>query len=253
MEPNSTAATGPATDTSEQANAIFETRLRGIRTRMDVMFAWVSVGLWAFAMFLALTVSPYAWEGKSKTVHIHVQLALVMGAFLATIPFLMTRLKPGTALARHLIAANMILWSALLIHLTGGRIETHFFIFGCLAWLAFYLDWKVIVTATLTVCADHLARGIFYPESVYGIINPEWWRFLEHAFWVIFEDSVLIWACILGVGMIRVGAEREAKMIELSEINENKTAALELMIAEFNATNLDATEPEPDALATTTM
>ena len=33
-----------------------------------------------------------------------------------------------------------MLWSGLLIHLTGGRIETHFHVFGSLAFLAFYLD-----------------------------------------------------------------------------------------------------------------
>ena len=32
----------------------------------------------------------------------------------------------GTALTRHVIAIAQMLYSALLIHLTGGRIETHF-------------------------------------------------------------------------------------------------------------------------------
>jgi len=36
--------------------------------------------------------------------------------------------------------------SALLIHLSGGRIETHFHVFGSLAFLAFYLDWPVLIT-----------------------------------------------------------------------------------------------------------
>jgi len=40
------------------------------------------------------------------------------------------------------------LTSALLIHLSGGRIETHFHIFGSLAFLSFYRDWRVLITAT---------------------------------------------------------------------------------------------------------
>ena len=40
-----------------------------------------------------------------------------------------------------------MLTSALLIHLTGGRIETHFHVFGSLAFLAFYRDWRVLVPA----------------------------------------------------------------------------------------------------------
>ena len=40
-------------------------------------------------------------------------------------------------------------WSALLIDLTGGRIETHFHVFGSLAFLAFYRDAGVLIAGTL--------------------------------------------------------------------------------------------------------
>src|SRR5678810_641409 len=95
-----------------------------------------------------------------------------------------------------------------LIHLTGGRIETHFHVFGSLAFLAFYRDWTVLLTASRSVAADHLLRCLLWPESVYGISNPEWWRFLEHAFWVVFEDIVLIMACLRGLQEIRELSER---------------------------------------------
>ena len=61
-------------------------------------------------------------------------------------------------------------WSALLIHLTGGRIETHFHVFGSLAFLAFYRDWRVLIPATVVVAADHLLRGLYFPQSVYGVL-----------------------------------------------------------------------------------
>jgi PAS domain S-box-containing protein len=85
-----------------------------------------------------------------------------------------------------------MLTSVLLIHLTGGRIETHFHIFGSLAFLAFYRDWRVLVPATLVVAADHFLRGLYWPASVYGVFMPSEWRWLEHAGWVLFEDVVLI-------------------------------------------------------------
>ena len=53
--------------------------------------------------------------------------------------------------------------SALLIHLTGGRIETHFHVFGSLAILAFYRDWRVLIPATVVVALDHMLRGLFWP------------------------------------------------------------------------------------------
>ena len=52
-----------------------------------------------------------------------------------------------------------MLMGALLIHLTGGRIETHFHVFGSLAFLAFYRDWRVLVPATIVVALDHMLRG----------------------------------------------------------------------------------------------
>ena len=52
-----------------------------------------------------------------------------------------------------------MLWSALLIHLTGGRIETHFHVFGSLAFLAFYRDWRVLVPATVVVALTTPLRG----------------------------------------------------------------------------------------------
>ena len=47
-------------------------------------------------------------------------------------------LSTGTTSTRMVIAVAQVLYSGLLIHLTGGRIETHFHIFGSLAVMAFY-------------------------------------------------------------------------------------------------------------------
>src|SRR6185369_5523104 len=158
---------------------------------------------------------------------------VVGGAGIVILPILMAIFRPGTLLTRHVIAASQMLSSALLIHLTGGRIETHFHVFGSLAFLAFYLDWQVILTATVVVAADHFLRGIFWPESVYGVANPEWWRFLEHAGWVVFEDVFLIWSCILGRREIESSATREAQIEQLSEQEQLKTAALQMALAEM--------------------
>ena len=63
-------------------------------------------------------------------------------------PVALALLRPGVAMTRYSIAIAQMLMSALLIHLTGGRIETHFHVFGSLAFLAFYRDWRVLVPAT---------------------------------------------------------------------------------------------------------
>jgi len=212
-----------------------ESRLHERRARVDRMFAVLLVVEYIAGIVAALAVSPYAWEGKLHVVHMHVWIAVVGGAGIAILPILMAIFRPGTTLTRHIIAASQMLSSALLIHLTGGRIETHFHVFGSLAFLAFYLDWQVLITATVIVAADHFLRGVFWPESVYGVANPEWWRFLEHAGWVVFEDVFLVWSCVLGKREIESSALREAQIEQLSEQEQLKSAALEMALAEMQA------------------
>jgi len=183
----------------------------------DRLFAWLMVGQWIFGIVIALTYSPYGWEGKVKSVHLHVQTAAVLGFALSSLPIALAVLRPGWVVTRHVIAVAQMLWSALLIHLTGGRIETHFHVFGSLGFLTAYRDWPVLVTATLTVAGDHLIRGLVWPESVYGIVNPEWWRFLEHAFWVVFSISFLIIICLRSIKDMHAVAEKGAELEAISE------------------------------------
>lgn len=221
--------------TAGRASELREEHLFARRARVDRMFAVLLAIQYVAGIAGALFVSPYAWEGKVRVLHMHVWVAVIGGAGIAILPILLAIFRPGTTLTRHVIAASQMLSSALLIHLTGGRIETHFHVFGSLAFLAFYLDWQVLLTATVVVAADHFLRGIFWPESVYGIANPEWWRFLEHAGWVVFEDVFLFWSCILGLREISDSTRRQAEVEHLSEQEQLKTAALEMALAEMQA------------------
>lgn len=178
-----------------RTNERFERYRRRTLASTDRLFAGLFVGQWLFAIFIALVLSPYGWEGKERAVHMHVWIAIFLGGALASLPIALALKQPGQALTRHVIAVAQMLFSALLIHLSGGRIETHFHVFGSLAILAFYLDWTVLITAALAVAVEHFVRGMLWPESIYGIVNPEWWRFLEHAFWVVFAVAFLIVSC----------------------------------------------------------
>jgi len=218
-----------------RATEIRNEQLLARRVRVDRMFTWLFIAQYVAGIVAALTVSPYAWEGKVHTIHLHVWVAALGGAGIIILPILLSIFRPGTTLTRHVIAASQMLFSALLIHLTGGRIETHFHVFGSLAFLAFYLDWTVIITATIVVAADHFLRGLFWPESVYGVANAEWWRFLEHAGWVAFEDAFLIWACVMGKREIASSASRQAEVEQLSEMEQLKSAALEMAMAEMQS------------------
>jgi hypothetical protein len=224
--------TARATDTYSEANRIVERAEERFRSRLwrqaagtDRMFGWLMIGQLVFAIGLAVFYSPYGWVGKARVINAHVPLAFVLGGLLSALPVYLAFWHPGKAITRHVIAAAQMLWSALLIHLTGGRIETHFHVFGSLAFLAFYRDWRVLLTATLVVASEHFFRGFFWPESVYGIANPEWWRFVEHAFWVIFCDAFLVLSCVRGVREMRELAEQGAHMEALAHSAWSDAAA----------------------------
>jgi two-component system, NtrC family, sensor histidine kinase HydH len=193
----------------------------------DRLFAALMGGQWVFGILLAVVISPYAWEGKASAIHVHVWSSVLLGAALSSLPVALALLRPGWVVTRHVVAAAQMLWSALLIHLTGGRIETHFHVFGSLGILSAYRDWRVMLTATVVVAGDHLVRGLVWPESVYGIVNPEWWRFLEHAFWVVFAVSFLVMLCLRSLKEMRLIAERGAELEALSESEWRKSSVLE--------------------------
>src|SRR5260370_6492422 len=210
-----------------RAEERFQAHRLEIVTWTDRFFARLMVGEWLFGIFFALVLSPYAWEGKVRTVHVHVWLAVFLGGAISALPIALAVWRGGWVVTRHVIAAAQMLWSALLIHLTGGRIETHFHVFGSLGILAFYRDWTVLVTGTVIVVADHLIRGLAWPESVYGIVNPEWWRFLEHAFWVTFSVLFLAVSCLRSLKEMRLMAERGAHIEALSEAEWRRASLLE--------------------------
>jgi hypothetical protein len=178
-----------------KARERFERQMDRTRRNVDQLFVRLLLAEWLFAILVAVVFSPYGWSGKVRVVHMHVWIAVLLGGAIVSLPVLAAFTRPGSVVTRHLIATAQTLMSALLIHLSGGRIETHFHVFVSLAILAFYVDWTILITATVVVAGDHFVRGLLWPESVYGIVNPEWWRFLEHAFWVVFMVGFLTVAC----------------------------------------------------------
>ena len=199
-----------------RANSLFKRNQNEIYRRVDRLFARLMIFQWIGGLIAALVISPRAWEGSTSHVHIHVWLARFFGGLITLFPVLLAFAKPGHTYTRYTIAIGQMLMSALLIHLSGGRIETHFHVFGSLAFLAFYRDWRVFIPATIVVALDHFVRGVYWPQSVFGVLAASPWRWIEHAAWVIFEDVFLIWACVQGVRELRDSAGKQAELEALS-------------------------------------
>jgi serine phosphatase RsbU (regulator of sigma subunit) len=214
-----------------RGEALFLQRFDANLRRVDRLFAMLMLIQWVLAIAMALFFSPYGWSGKTRVIHVHVYLAVFLGGAISSLPILLALLRPARLSTRMVIAGAQMLWSALLIHLSGGRVETHFHVFGSLAFLAFYRDWRVLLPATLVVASDHVVRQFLWPESVYGIVNPEWWRFLEHAFWVVFEDIFLVISCVSGVREMRAAAVQQARIQHADRLEKEMEIASRIQTA----------------------
>jgi signal transduction histidine kinase len=222
---------------ASRAKFLFEEHCHAIYTRTDRLFAVLMMAQWMAAIAAALWISPRTWAGQYSQVHIHVWTAVFLGGIITLVPVGLALTRPGETPVRYVVAAGQMMMSGLLIHLTGGHIETHFHIFGSLAILAIYRDWRVFVPATMVVAADHFLRGLFWPQSIFGVAAPSSWRWLEHAGWMLFENVFLIRACLQSVREMKDIARQRSELEVTNEIVEKKvgerTAALEVSQAEL--------------------
>ncbi len=197
---------------TRRAEEILRDNQRQIFVRTDRLFAVLLNLEWLAAVVIAVCLTPSTWDGAEGTLHPHVALAVLMGGALCAVPGALAWRYPGEPVTRYSIAIAQTMFSTLFIHVTGGRIETHFHVFVSLAILAAYRDWKLYIPVTAYVAADHLIRGIYWPLSTYGVLTASPWRSVEHAAWVLFEDVFVILSIRQSVREMRQHALSAAQM-----------------------------------------
>ena len=219
----------PTPPPGRRSAALYAESLEGIVRRTDRLFFALLLFEWLGAIMIALAVSPGAWSGASSWVR-QVWVAICLGGLITGLPVVWALTRPGRPGTRYAIAAGQVLMGSLLIHLTGGRIETNFYLFGSLAFLAFYRDWKVLVSASAMIALDHVLSGSLWPRSTNGVMMRQPWQSLELLSWVVFEDLFLIRFCLDGAAEMRRTADRQA---ELEQARERMAAAGEARVAEL--------------------
>ncbi len=197
---------------SSRADELLEAHKNEIYASTSSYFAILMSLQWAAAVGAALWISPRTWRGTVSSPHPHIWLAALLGGAVTILPVVLCLRRPCATSTRHWVAVCQMSMSGLLIHLTGGRIETHFHIFGSLAFLAYYRDWRVLLSATAAAGMDHLLRGTYFTQSVFGVVAASPWRWTEHLAWMTFEDAILIRFCMLSVREMRGVAERAAQL-----------------------------------------
>ncbi len=232
----------------QRADVLFAQQLDSGNRRVDRMFVVLLLLEWVAALATALLISPMVWAGESS--RIPVRVALLLGGAIVSLPVALALARPGGVATRLIVTISQMLMGALLIHLTGGRIETHFHVFGSLAFLALYRDWRVLAVASVVVALDHFLRGVFWPYSLFGVLTASPWRWAEHTAWVLFEDVVLLLGIFHSLRVLREVARNRAEVEttrdQVERVVEDRTTELRQANAalERQVTHRERTEAE---------
>jgi hypothetical protein len=162
-------------DLDERAEHLFREHQQRIYRNTDRLFAALMFFQWSGGILAANWIFPLGWAEGSLKIGQHIWGSVLLGGGIAAVAILLALWRPGRAATRQVVAIAQMAMSGLLIHQVGGQIEMHFYAFGSLAFLAFYRDWKVLVTATLVATIDHMLRGLWWPQSIFGVSEVSSW------------------------------------------------------------------------------
>jgi len=124
--------------------------------------------LWILALH-APTLGCYALVRGYGLGHSLVEVVpLVVLTWLASQGWLSRRVRAALATFGLLTA------SAVLVHLSGGLIESHFHFFVMLFVITFYQDWATFLLAIAYVVVDHGVVGVIAPHATYN--HPAAWN-----------------------------------------------------------------------------
>lgn len=184
--------------------------------------AWALVVQAILGVILAFFLSPLTWKGWESETHPHVWASIAAALLLGVGPAVLAWKDSRWQGTQYVVAASQLLFSALFIHVSGGRIETHFHVFASIGILALYRNPFVLIVAIGVTAVDHLTRGILWPRSIYGVNSFEFFRIVEHAAWAITETAGLMFGIFQSKSqtlmLVRqeIAQEEERKKLERS-------------------------------------
>jgi PAS domain S-box-containing protein len=210
-----------------RSGKLFLEALDRVHKRADHGFAWLMAIQWVVGVAVFMARSAHASADVVLVTRVHVCQALLVGAALGAPMIFLAVYCSGRGITRHAAAIMQMLWSAVVIHVAGGRVATDFYLFGSLVFLAFYRDWTVLLTATLVVVGDHLFFGLSSGTAIVGGASHAWWHLLERPVWVALANVVLVVAVLQNLEEMRRLAGRQAEMEHFTERTQELIASWE--------------------------
>ena len=157
--------------------------LGAMRQRSDKAFALLLLAHWPVALGLASLQGTWI-------------AAIVVGGVASLLPCAFARFRPGSLATRLVVAVCFMVYSMLFIAQAGGMIEMHFHVFGGMAFLLIYRDWRLPVVAGAVIAVHHAVFNYLqmhgYPSLVFAD-HHGWHIVAVHAAFVIFEGAGLVY------------------------------------------------------------
>ncbi|MFY8274568.1 methyl-accepting chemotaxis protein [Pseudoalteromonas sp. SSDWG2] len=150
-----------------------------------------------------------------------IQGALI-GALIGSVPVMLLRSDPNSALTHHVCAAALMMFSFLHIHQAYGLIEVHFEIFILMAILVIFTRWQIFITALVFVAVHHLSFFFMQTNEVgVYVFDAERLKFstvIIHAIYAIAEAMIAAY-----IAYMLLLEHRNSKSLEhaISRISED--------------------------------
>lgn len=165
---------------------------------------------------------------------------LVAAGFLFTLHLLAYVTSKNSFFFRWFTSLILLSYSALLIHAQLGRIEMHFHVFGALAFLLLYQDWRVIPVGAVWIAIHHLVGNYLQQEQCkIGDVPIYVFNYgtgldivFIHAFFVLFESIILIYISIF---LRNVNLQNQTQIQTLQTYQKN----IQFLVENIQTTNLN--------------
>ncbi len=144
---------------------------------------------YAISALIVAVVGLATGFGGDSALHAALELAIL------ALPGAVLLVTPHRFTAQLLSSLGLLVVSGMLVHFTGGLIESHFAFFVLLPLIALYTDWRTYAFAVVYVAVSHGIIGAIDPSSVYnhaaGITAPFTWA-VVHAMSVLALSLVML-------------------------------------------------------------
>ncbi|SMP41067.1 hypothetical protein SAMN06265222_101530 [Neorhodopirellula lusitana] len=215
-----------------------------------VIIALQSLSIVAVAMF----VTPNTWLGRSITLSSILWFAAIYGVCFCVVPAGFLVRNAVQPRIRHWFAVAQVVWSGILIYLSGGSTITHACIFASLALLSLYRDYRVLLTVTFLSGTDYLIRSFVWPQSLHGQRTVLSYQWLQHLNWLVIATGFFSVASLFGrrefdrlfAGKNAPRTHTNLNASNKSSIRERRQQSIEAALAE--EPGFDATLRACDAL-----